>query len=192
MTEQQNLRQLAEKAVPGPWWWGGNTDHQGDVGLRGIIKDSGVVDVLRTVQETVDEKSALAEWVKLDSDEQSYYGTVADYQRYREEHAKHYLSFLSEDRFFVEEGRLKAIYQVALNQGLPETTPRSHPKVYRADVKGVNNANAKFIAAADPTTVLALLDERDKYLEALQQLQNRFGTDTEIGEYVNQVLTPEK
>jgi hypothetical protein len=31
-------------------------------------------------------------------------------------------------------------------RGLPDDTPRDHPKVYRADVVGVNHPNAKALA----------------------------------------------
>lgn len=38
--------------IPGPWFWHGNTDHHGDIGLCGRMPGMGVVDVLRTCVES--------------------------------------------------------------------------------------------------------------------------------------------
>jgi hypothetical protein len=54
-----------------------------------------------------------------------------------------------------------AVYEVARNQGLPDDTPRSHPKVYRADVVDVRNPNARFLRDSWEY-VRFLLDEVDR------------------------------
>lgn len=53
-----------------------------------------------------------------------------------------------------------AVYQVARSQGLPDDTPRDHPKVYRADIVDVNNPSGKFLAASwgDVRDLLAEVD----------------------------------
>lgn len=155
MTDHTKLRHLAERATPGPWWWGGNVDNHGDVGLRSLLPHVGVVDVLRTTPEEVDEESAGREWDTTDARD---YIDRESYVEWRTQNPHRYLAFLREDDLFVEEGRGLAVFEVARNQGLPDDTPRDHPKVYRADVVAVRNANAEYIAAVSPDVVLALLD----------------------------------
>ncbi len=55
--------------------------------------------------------------------------------------------------------RKLAVYEVARHQGLPDDTPRDHPKIYRADVVDVRNKTARFIAESLPaiTTWLSAL-----------------------------------
>lgn len=159
MTDHAKLRDLAARATPGPWWWGGNTDHHGDVGLRAHRPGLGVVDVMRTTPEDVDEESAGREW---DTTDVRDYIDRESYTAWRTQNPHRYLAFLREDELFVEEGRHRAVFEVARNQGLPDDTPRDHPKVYRADVVAVRNVNAEYIAAASPDVVLGLLDTLDK------------------------------
>lgn len=154
-----------EGTIPGPWFWHGNTDHNGDVGLCGRIPGLGVVDVLRTCQERRTEESLGKEWDQ-DADLADYISRE-DYIADRMDGNPHrYLAFGREDAAFVEFGRDHAIYEVARNQGLPDDTPRDHPKVYRADVVGVRNANAQFIADAR-TLVPGLLAEIERLRGAL-------------------------
>lgn len=159
MTDYTQLRDLAQRATPGPWWWGGNVDNHGDVGLRGTRPNLGVVDIMRTTPEDVDEESAGREW---DTTDASDYIDRESYIEWRTQNPHRYLAFLREDDLFVEEGRKHAVFEVARNQGLPDDTPRDHPKVYRGDVVAVRNVNAEYIAAASPDVVLGLLQTLDK------------------------------
>lgn len=153
------LRRLAAAATPGPWWWGGSVDHHGDVGLRGRRPGLGVVDVLRTTPEDVDEESAGREW---DTTDVSHYYARDEWIEMRVDHPHRYLAFLRNDDLFVEAGRDKAVFEVARNRGLPDDTPRDHPQVYRGDVVAIRNANAEYIAAASPDVLLDLLDRLDQ------------------------------
>ena len=53
----------------------------------------------------------------------------------------------------------RAIYEVA-----PDATDPNDPRLYRHDFAGLRHPDARYIAAIDPTTLLALLDERDALL----------------------------
>lgn len=138
------IQERCEATPAGPWWWGGNVDHRGDVGLRAHKPGAGVIDIMRTCQEDVSEDSAGSEW---DADsELADYLDREDYIQRRMENPKDYLAFLADEDLFVEHGRDLAIFEVARNQGLPDDTPRDHPKVYRGDVVGVRSKIADFIA----------------------------------------------
>lgn len=80
--------------------------------------------------------------------------TVMDFERWGMQSAAP--RFIDADHFMVS-GKGLAVYQVARNQGLPDGTPRDHPKVYRADVVDINHPDARHMAAFDPPTVLALI-----------------------------------
>lgn len=80
--------------------------------------------------------------------------TVMDFERWGMQSAAP--RFVDADHFMVS-GKGLAVYQVARNQGLPDGTPRDHPKVYRADVVDINHPDARHMAAFDPPTVLALI-----------------------------------
>ncbi|MDJ0337447.1 hypothetical protein [Cryobacterium sp. PH31-O1] len=149
------IRARADAAANGPWWWGGNVDNNSDVGLRGPGNGHGVIDVMRTSTEDIEEDAAGKEW---DSTDASDYIDRDGYIQWRTENPKSHLCFLREDEMFIEPARDLAIFEVARNQKLPDDTPRGHPKVYRGDVVGVRNANAEFIAHAR-TDIPALLAE---------------------------------
>ncbi len=138
-------RAAMEGTIAAPWFWRGNTDHDGDVELRGYKPGAGQVDVLRTCQQTLSDEELGAEWDKSDLGE--YIGRE-DYIEQRRDNPRRHLVFGSPDAMFVEFGRELAVYEVARNQGLPDDTPRDHERVYRADVVDVRNSNARFIAAA--------------------------------------------
>lgn len=85
--------------------------------------------------------------------------------------------FLDDESLMMQTAKNRLVFEVARNQGLPDGTPRSHPKVYRADVVDVMHPNAEFIATFDPPTVLALLSrleqaeqQRDSSREACKTL----------------------
>lgn len=150
-------RESLEGIIPGRWFWGGNTD-VGDIGLCGRMPGLGVVDVLRTCVETITDEQIGQEWVRQ---ELSEYIDREDYVEARRNHPNHYLAFGRPDALFVEYGRDLAIYEVARNQGLPDDTPRDHPQVYRADVVGVRNKHAQFLADS-PELVRGLLAEVER------------------------------
>lgn len=70
--------------------------------------------------------------------------------------------FLDDESLMMETAKDLMVYEVARNQNLPDETPRSHPQVYRADVVDVRHPNARFMAAANPETVLALLSRLEQ------------------------------
>lgn len=138
-----------EGTIAAPWFWRGNTDHDGDVELRGYKPGAGQVDVLRTCQQTLNDAQLGAEWDKADrNDGLGAYISREDYIEQRRDNPHRHLAFGRPDAMFVEFGRELAVYEVARNQGLPDDTPRDHERVYRADVVDVRNPNARFIAAA--------------------------------------------
>lgn len=181
------LRRKADAATPGPWWWGGNVDNHGDVGLRGRHPGLGVVDVLRTTPEDVDEESAGREW---DTSDVSDYIGRDEWIEMRVTHPHRFLAFLRADDLFVEEGRDKAVFEVARNQGLPDDTPRDHPKVYRGDVVAIRNANAEYIAAASPEVLLALLDRVESAERGLFRIVQALGFDTDDAKTAEEFFGP--
>lgn len=159
MTEHPDIlddaRTHLEGITPGDWRWRGNTDHHGDVELCTYLPGKGRVLVLGTLPEHPTREDATNEWER---GEMSEYLSCEAYveQRVNGEPIR-YLAFGTPEYRMVT-GRERAVYEVARAQGAPDDTPRDHPLVYRADVDGVRNSNAEFIAAA-PRLVRALADE---------------------------------
>ncbi len=176
MTDKTPQQILAEAdahdaaAFPGPWWWGGNTDYHGDVALHGPSIGYGVMDVMRPTPEILTDEQLRAEY-RADPDLADYM-SEGEYVDDRERQARSYLAFLRPDTTFVEPGRDVAIYEVARRQGLPDDTPRTHPKVYRADVVGIRNPNAEFIAWAR-TAVPALAEALRAALERAEAAETK-------------------
>ncbi|MGO2030615.1 MAG: ead/Ea22-like family protein [Glutamicibacter ardleyensis] len=84
--------------------------------------------------------------------------------------------FLDDDSLMMETAKDLMVYEVARNQNLPDETPRSHPQVYRADVVDVRHPNARFMAAANPETVLALitrLEQAERDLVVVRESQKK-------------------
>lgn len=163
MTAADRARKLLAPINQGPWWWGGNTDHHGDVGLHSRAPGYGVIDIMRTCADHRDHDEIAAEWDR-DGELQDCISR-SDYIEHETDHPRRYLAFIETEHMTVQHGRDLAIYEVARNQGLPDDTPRDHPKVYRADVVGIRNPYAEFIAAS-PTLVADLLAVVDR-IEAL-------------------------
>lgn len=138
-------RQLLAKAPGGPWWWAGNIDHREDVYLAARVPGVGVTSVLSAIPEEMSE----ADWGRLwdeDSDLQDCVDRDAyiDYQMTGE--PRRHIAFLdSPESLMMERGRDRAVFEVARNQNLPDDTPRTHPKVYRADVVAVRNPIADLL-----------------------------------------------
>lgn len=153
-------REILDRIHPGPWWWGGNTDHQGDIVLRGYKSGYGHIDLMRTAREFRTEEQLAAEW-DADSDLRACVERD-DYIADELDSPRLYLSFIDLEDMTLNPGRDRVIYEVARDQGLPDDTPRSDRRVYRADVIGVRDPHAEFIAAA-PKLVAGLLDLIDDY-----------------------------
>lgn len=79
--------------------------------------------------------------------------------------------FLDDDSLMMETAKDLMVYEVARNQNLPDDTPRNHPKVYRADVVDVRHPNARFMAAANPGAVLALLTRLEQVEAAVARVR---------------------
>lgn len=157
-----------QNTIPAPWFWAGNTDHNGDVELRGRIPGMGHVDVLRTCPRFADETQLGAEYDQAAKE----YGldeciTRDDYIEAETDHPRHWLAFGRPDAAFVEYGRDHAVYEVARNQNLPDNTPRHHPQIYRADVVDIRNAHARLIAAA-PALIQELITEVKQLRELIE------------------------
>lgn len=189
MTDLAAIRARAAAAIGGPWKWRGNTD-TGDVRLVGHIlvddtRNPGWqrpygLDVFGTIREerTVDDPGAkeYAEYLRdvriLDRVTREYRPYTADEiaqgvlddwvnEKFSDEpRTDNYIAFVNATSHFYEAARDLAIYEVARAQGLPDDTPRDHPKVYRADLIGIRNANAEFIehSRQDVDDLLAIID----------------------------------
>lgn len=178
MTETKNLASEAQAALdgitPGRWVWRGNTDHRGDVELRAITPGKGCLDVMRRCVEDDPAETAAAEW---DADREI--GDYIDRDSWiemRENSPEKYIAFGADGaHWHVTHGRDLVVYEVARNQNLPDDTPRDHPKVYRADVVDVRNANARFIAAAPDLVrrMATALEDADALLERAVELSAR-------------------
>jgi hypothetical protein len=151
------IRARHAAATPGPYRWAGNTDY-GDVRLaaRGGSEVFALIDRERSVDdpqsrayasylsdisEVIDGRlralteGEIAERVRAaiayDEDEEQppTYPAIAFYRPgFAYEHAVDHVT-----------------YEVTRYQDLPEDTPRSHPRIYRADVVDVRNPNARFL-----------------------------------------------
>ena len=161
------LRRLAEAATPGPWFWWGNTDNH-SVALCGRQPGLGVCEVISTLsversttgREADQLRRDLAEYTDLslsDIEDAVEEWATDEYDQPRTDQR---LSITDENHIRRTAEEL-AVYEVARAQGLPDDTPRDHERVYRADVCDLRAANARYLAAANPAVVLALLDERD-------------------------------
>lgn len=73
----------------------------------------------------------------------------------------------------------QAVHTVARNQGLPENTGRTHPKVYRADICDVRNPTGRFLASSwqDVADLLAeverLTAENERLSNAVAELPDQ-------------------
>ena len=156
--------------TPGPWFWHGNTDTH-SVGLCGHEPGLGVCEVISTIAVDRDPHGREARQIREDAFE---YGDLTEDEaedRVRDwafEGGVEGYGPRSDDRLAVTDPDYirhniedLAVYQVARNQGLPDDTPRDHPKVYRADICDVRAPNAKALAAAwgDVHALLGLVDQ---------------------------------
>ena len=70
--------------------------------------------------------------------------------------------FLDDESLMMQSAKDLVVYEVARNQGLPDETPSNDPRVYRQDIVDVRHPNARFLAAANPEVILALLTQLEQ------------------------------
>jgi hypothetical protein len=167
------IRARASAATKGPWRWAGNVDHDdprligrgGDIFghiprerqrtdraaevYANYLRELSVSDVLtggwRSFTEEEIEEHVETDWLT------DQWGEPMKDER---------MAFYGEPGPFYHDARELAIFAVC-----PEATDRSDPRVYRADITGLRNPNAVFIAAARQD-IEDLLAEVDRLREA--------------------------
>jgi hypothetical protein len=161
MTDFKHLRELAEAATPGPWHWAGNTD-TGEPYLATWIPGAGRCQVLSIGSADRDPEGPEAKSIRDSMIDCGYSEDDADdYVRewatdsFGSPRRDPRLQFMTD--LMCADARDLAIYEVA-----PDATSREDPKVYRADVVGIRHPDAAYLAAANPQTVIALLDEIER------------------------------
>ena len=174
------LRRLAEAATPGPWFWWGNTDNH-SVALCGRQPGLGVCEVISTL--SVDRSTTGREADQLRRDLAEYTGmSLGDIEEAVEEWATDEYDqprtdqrlSITDENYIRRTAEELAVYEVARAQGLPDDTPRGHERIYRADVCDLRATNARYLAAANPAVVLALLDaavERDALAATVERVR---------------------
>lgn len=181
MQEKVDLNAIIERhasATPGPWFWWGSTDNH-STALCGRQPGLGICEVISTVsvrrsatsreadkiRESLDDftnmdEAAIEEIVK-DWAEDSFSGEAREDERLA----------ITDEKYIRRSVEEVAVYQVARNQGLPDDTPRDHPKVYRADICDVRTPNGKFLAnswqdiadlVAEVQRLQGLLDQKEE------------------------------
>lgn len=165
-----DIRARAQAATPGPWRWGGNVDHD-DPRLIGKGAMGGDVfgHVPRERQRDDAECKRFASYLR----EQSISDGNGGWRSYTDDEVEQRvtdewleddygnpmtdsrLAFYGEPGPFYHCARELAVYAVC-----PEATSRDDERVYRADIVGLRNPNAVFIAAArqDVDDLLAEVD----------------------------------
>lgn len=160
----ERLRELAtavtDLGLTGPWGWFGDTDHTApflatEHGGRKIVLGTETRFQVSTLapgqDDDVDPVDALYDTREVDSYE-------AEGRRLGEGlSVQAQLTFPHRsdgDRW----SRLVRADQMPVFEVAPEATSAADPAVYRTQVRGVRNPVATYLAAVDPSTVLALLD----------------------------------
>lgn len=147
------LAEIGERhgaATRGPYFWWGNTDnHQAGLAGRGPC---GVTEVITTVKvdrdptgrDAAEIRSGMRECGYEPDDIEKY---ILDWAFDESASTRHDERLaLSDSNGWLKAVEKLAVYQVARNQGLPDDTPRDHPKVYRADICDVrDNPNGDFL-----------------------------------------------
>lgn len=177
------LQALLDAATPGPWFWWGNTDNH-SVALCGRQPGLGVAEVLSTISIERDPHGRDAQRLRQDLNE--YFECSVEqiedavnawaFDEYGEPRSDNRLS-ITDEKFIRRDVEELVVYEVARNQGLPDDTPRDHPKVYRADVVDVRATNASLIVAAVNALpdLLAEVRELRAAVERVRGLHRRVG-----------------
>ena len=147
------VQDLLARTTPGPWFWWGNTDqHQIMLAGRGPY---GVTGVVTTVGVDRDAGGRDAAGIRSGMRDCGYDQAAIDtyvhdwaFDEDRTPRQDERLALANADGWLKTVEEL-AVYEVAVKQGLPNGTPRDHPKVYRADICGVrDNPNGEFLAGS--------------------------------------------
>lgn len=169
------IRAALAAATPGPYRWSGNTDNDEvrliGLGRRKDAdgRDLGRGDVLAVIrrERTADSPGARGYASYIGDCEQIHDPTLNEgkggYRQLTDEEVEervrtdwledpwgepmhdNALTVFDPDRGAHKFALDLAVYEVARNQGLPDDTPRDHPRIYRADVVDVRNPNARFL-----------------------------------------------
>lgn len=160
----EQIRATWQAATPGPYRWAGNTDY-GDVRLAaaggsevfGLIdrdrshddpESRAYAEHLRDIQVKIDGEfrrltdDEITDWVHRSIVAEEDDGDGGEVMRTYKA-----LAFYAPGRAY-EHAVDHVTYEVTRYQDLPEDTPRSHPRIYRADVVDVRNPNARFLRAS--------------------------------------------
>ena len=158
------LRDLAtavtDLGLNGPWGWFGDTDHQAPFLAT---EHSGRKVVLGTDTRYTMSSLAPGQDEDVDPCDAEYLTREVDSHRAEGERLGEGLSVQAQLTFpHRTDGerwsRLVRADQVPVFEVAPEATSAADPAVYRTQVRGVRNPVATYLAAVDPSTVLALLD----------------------------------
>ncbi len=183
------LRRLLDAATPGPWFWWGNTDTH-SVALCGRQPGLGVCEVISSLNEERSIASRDADQQREGMRDAGY--TEAQIAKAIEEWAEDEWGYprtdarlsVTDEHYIRRTAEELAVYQVARAQGLPDDTPRDHPKVYRADVCDLRAPNARLIPAAVNAlpALLGAAAERDALaakLDAVREWIDRRGVNVD-------------
>jgi hypothetical protein len=156
----------AANMAPGPWFWGGNTDHE-EPSLNCIVPRLGRVEVLGHCP--VDRVRDSFEARQYIEDLENSYGTQTEENReacllewlwadeaYEVPNTDSRLT-VTDERNVKQPVRDLAVYDVARIRGLPDDTKREHDGIHRGNIVDVHSPIARHLAAASPETVLALI-----------------------------------
>ena len=169
------IRARLAAAAPGPWFWWGNADYH-SISLCGRQPGLGVAEVISTIRversldsrEAQNARASLGDCGYSETDIEDIMSDWASDNYSGDPRFDERLA-LTDENFIRHPIAEVAVYQVARAQGLPDDTPREHPKVYRADVCDVRNANGQLIAHA-PADIAALLAEVERLRTALAEV----------------------
>lgn len=165
----ENLENLLDQSVQLPWFWRGNADYHNE-GIAGRVPGHGVVEVLTTTSITRQSDSREAQMYRADLREcfQDEDRIEAEMERWLTDEdgysrADERLCLTGDDHMLVPVSDVP-VFEVGRNQKLPDDTPRSDPRIYRADIVDVNNTNGRLLVAA--VNALPELIARIRDLEA--------------------------
>lgn len=191
MTPEQlaAIKERAEKATPGPWYWRGNTDTD-DPRLVGGPGRHTVLVVMRRERQTSDrETKGFERYLRecdvsyVDADGKTAYRPYTDEEIADQVETEWLhdpwggpaydlrLAFRDMDTNIMGYARDMAVYEVC-----PEATTRDDERVYRADVVGVRHPDAVFMEHARED-VPALLAEIDRLTAELARYAERLDLD---------------
>jgi hypothetical protein len=165
------IRAREQAATPGPWRWRGNTDHDDPI-LVGAKDVLGIIprERKRDDRESMKYAEYLGDCFIRDDDgnDRPYTDAEIEEQVRKEfledpwECPRHdgRMAFYGEPGPIYHYARDLAIYEVC-----PEATDRDDPRVYRADISGLRDPNAIFIAHArqDVADLLAEIEQAPTY-----------------------------